>query len=108
MARQEGTYKAQSAAATGQTPRKKPQAEEKGSRLVPLPSDSLIPERDAGQTILECRHLGIDSGGLHAVADCNFALGKTESAGPLGPHGARTISSLRWAPYGREPAMASA
>ena len=87
MAREEGTYRAQSAAATGQD-RKRPQAEERGSRLVPLPTDSLIPERDAGQTILECRHLGIDFGGLHAVEDFNFMVGKTEIAGLIGPNGA--------------------
>ena len=84
MARNEGTYKAQSAAATGVEPR----AAQKGTKMVPLPTDSLIPERDQGQTILECRHLGIDFGGLHAVEDFNFTVGKTEIAGLIGPNGA--------------------
>ncbi|MDO5709906.1 MAG: ATP-binding cassette domain-containing protein, partial [Coriobacteriales bacterium] len=56
--------------------------------MVPLPTDSLIPERDQGQTILECRHLGIDFGGLRAVDDFNFTVGKTEIAGLIGPNGA--------------------
>ena len=39
---------------------------EKG-RMVPVPSVSIIPERDLGKTpILECSHLGIDFGGLTA------------------------------------------
>ena len=37
------------------------------SKLVPLPTDSLVPERDAGKMpILEARHLGIEFGGLKA------------------------------------------
>jgi len=55
---------------------------------VPVVTDSIIPERDAGQTILECRHLGIDFGGLHAVEDFNLTVGKTEIAGLIGPNGA--------------------
>ena len=84
MARREGTYKAQSAAATGEE--RKPARQE--TKMVPLPTDSLIPERDQGQTILECRHLGIDFGGLRAVDDFNFTVGKTEIAGLIGPNGA--------------------
>ena len=57
--------------------------------MVPLPSDSIVPERDLGERpVLECRHLGIDFGGLHAVEDFNFTVGKTEIAGLIGPNGA--------------------
>ena len=57
--------------------------------MVPLPSDSIIPERDLGKSpILECRHLGIDFGGLRAVDDFNMTLGRTEIAGLIGPNGA--------------------
>ena len=38
------------------------------TRLVPVPSPNIIPERDVDKTpILEARHLGIDFGGLTAV-----------------------------------------
>ncbi len=58
-------------------------------KLVPVPSTNIIPDRDANQTpILECRHLGIDFGGLSAVADFNMAIGRTEIAGLIGPNGA--------------------
>ena len=58
-------------------------------KLVPVPSTNIIPERDAGKPpILECRHLGIDFGGLTAVGDFNFAIGRTEIAGLIGPNGA--------------------
>ena len=61
---------------------------EKG-KMVPVPSHSIIPERDVGETpVLECIHLGIDFGGLHAVEDFNFTVGKTEIAGLIGPNGA--------------------
>ena len=61
---------------------------EKGN-MVPVPSHSIIPERDVGQTpVLECIHLGIDFGGLRAVDDFNFTIGKTEIAGLIGPNGA--------------------
>ena len=57
--------------------------------MVPVPSHSIIPERDVNETpALECRHLGIDFGGLHAVDDFNFTIGKTEIAGLIGPNGA--------------------
>ncbi|WP_154028536.1 ABC transporter ATP-binding protein [Olsenella uli] len=59
------------------------------TKMVPLPSDSIVPERDLGERpVLECRHLGIDFGGLHAVEDFNFTVGKTEIAGLIGPNGA--------------------
>jgi branched-chain amino acid transport system ATP-binding protein len=38
--------------------------------------------------LLECRHLGIDFGGLHAVEEFNLTLGQTEIAGLIGPNGA--------------------
>ena len=61
---------------------------EKG-KMVPVPSHSIIPERDADKTpILECSHLGIDFGGLRAVDDFNLTIGRTEIAGLIGPNGA--------------------
>ena len=61
---------------------------EKG-KMVPLPSYSIIPERDLDKSpILECRHLGIDFGGLRAVDDFNLVIGRTEIAGLIGPNGA--------------------
>ena len=61
---------------------------EKG-KMVPMPSHSIIPERDLDKTpILECRHLGIDFGGLTAVNQFDLAIGRTEIAGLIGPNGA--------------------
>ena len=58
-------------------------------RLVPLPTNAFIPERDLGSApILEARHLGIDFGGLTAVDDFNLIIGRTEIAGLIGPNGA--------------------
>ena len=58
-------------------------------KMVPVPSHSIIPERDANKSpILECSHLGIDFGGLRAVDDFNIAIGRTEIAGLIGPNGA--------------------
>ena len=58
-------------------------------KMVPVPAHSIVPERDVNETpALECRHLGIDFGGLHAVEDFNFTIGKTEIAGLIGPNGA--------------------
>ena len=58
-------------------------------KLVPVPSTNIIPERDVGKRpILECRHLGIDFGGLTAGDDFNMAIGRTEIAGLIGPNGA--------------------
>lgn len=58
-------------------------------KMVPLPSQAIVPERDLDKTpVLECRHLGIDFGGLHAVQDFNLAIGRTEIAGLIGPNGA--------------------
>jgi branched-chain amino acid transport system ATP-binding protein len=59
------------------------------TKMVPLPSDVIVPERDVSATpVLECRHLGIDFGGLHAVSDFNLTVGHTEIAGLIGPNGA--------------------
>ena len=59
------------------------------TRMVPLPSESIIPERDLGKMpVLECKHLGIDFGGLTAVEAFNLTIGKTEIAGLIGPNGA--------------------
>ncbi len=59
------------------------------TKMVPVPSQSIIPERDIGQMpVLECKHLGIDFGGLTAVEDFNLTIGKTEIAGLIGPNGA--------------------
>ncbi len=61
---------------------------EKG-HMVPVPSHSIIPERDLGNVpVLECRHLGIQFGGLKAVDDFNLTIGRTEIAGLIGPNGA--------------------
>ena len=59
------------------------------TRMVPVPSHSIIPERDLNSTpVLEARHLGIEFGGLKAVDDFNLTIGKTEIAGLIGPNGA--------------------
>ncbi len=61
---------------------------EKG-KMVPVPSRGIIPERDVNDIpVLECTHLGIDFGGLHAVEDFNLTIGRTEIAGLIGPNGA--------------------
>ncbi len=61
---------------------------EKG-KMVPVPSHSIIPERDLDKSpILECSHLGIDFGGLTAVNEFNITIGRTEIAGLIGPNGA--------------------
>ena len=58
-------------------------------KLVPVPNPNIIPERDVDKApILECRHLGIEFGGLTAVDDFNMAIGRTEIAGLIGPNGA--------------------
>ena len=59
------------------------------SKMVPYPSDGIIPERDLDKTpVLEAKHLGIDFGGLTAVDDFNLIIGRTEIAGLIGPNGA--------------------
>lgn len=98
-----GTYKAQSAAAGarrrgeaksgdvvgGQAEHASRRHARGTTRMVPVPSQSIVPERDANKDpILECRHLGIDFGGLTAVDDFNLMIGATEIAGLIGPNGA--------------------
>ena len=57
--------------------------------MVPLPSNSIVPERDLGKApILETHHLGIDFGGLNAVDDFTISVGRTEISGLIGPNGA--------------------
>lgn len=59
------------------------------TRLVPVPSNAMIPDRDAGRApILECVNLGITLGGLKAVENFNLTIGRTEIAGLIGPNGA--------------------
>lgn len=58
-------------------------------RMVPVPSNAIMPERDIDKTpILETHHLGIDFGGLTAVDELSLTVGKTEIAGLIGPNGA--------------------
>ena len=59
------------------------------TKMVPMPSTSIVPERDVGKRpVLETRHLGIEFGGLKAVEDFNIAIGPTEICGLIGPNGA--------------------
>ena len=59
------------------------------TKMVPLPTDVIIPERDLGkQPVLDIRNLGIDFGGLTAVDGFTLTIGKTEIAGLIGPNGA--------------------
>lgn len=59
------------------------------SKMVPIPSSGIIPERDVDKTpILETHHLGIDFGGLTAVDELSITVGRTEIAGLIGPNGA--------------------
>ena len=59
------------------------------TKMVPVPTHSIVPERDVNEIpVLETRHLGIEFGGLKAVDDFNLTIGKTEIAGLIGPNGA--------------------
>ena len=59
------------------------------TKLVPIPSKSLVPERDVDKRpILECINLGINFGGLKAVDGFDLTIGRTEIAGLIGPNGA--------------------
>ena len=59
------------------------------SKLIPVPSGAMVPDRDADKSpILECINLGITFGGLKAVEDFNLTIGRTEIAGLIGPNGA--------------------
>ena len=45
------------------------------TKMVPVPSRSIIPERDVNHSpVLEASHLGIEFGGLKAVDDVNLAI----------------------------------
>ncbi|MDY3281879.1 ABC transporter ATP-binding protein [Dysosmobacter sp.] len=64
-------------------------SEKQRTKLVPVPSTGVIPERDIGKRpILECINLGITFGGLKAVENFNLTIGRTEIAGLIGPNGA--------------------
>ncbi len=59
------------------------------SKLIPVPSGAMIPDRDVGKSpILECINLGVTFGGLKAVENFNLTIGRTEIAGLIGPNGA--------------------
>ena len=59
------------------------------SKLVPVPSGAMVPDRDVDKSpILECINLGITFGGLKAVENFNLTIGRTEIAGLIGPNGA--------------------
>lgn len=59
------------------------------SKMVPVPSRGIIPERDVDKRpILETHHLGIDFGGLTAVDELSLTIGRTEISGLIGPNGA--------------------
>ena len=59
------------------------------AKLVPVPSGSMVPDRDVNKKpVLECVDLGISFGGLHAVQHFNIIIGPTEISGLIGPNGA--------------------
>ncbi len=59
------------------------------TKMVPLPTNTIIPERDLHrQPVLDVRNLGIDFGGLTAVDRFSLTIGATEIAGLIGPNGA--------------------
>ena len=75
-----------------------------GSKLVTIPSKSMIPERDIDKSpILECINLGIQFGGLKAVDDFNLTIGRTEIAGLIGPNGAGKPPCLTCSPRSTSP-----
>lgn len=58
-------------------------------QLYDIPSEGKVLERDLGKMpVLECKHLGITFGGLHAVEDFNVTIGPSEISGLIGPNGA--------------------
>ena len=64
-------------------------SQKQSTKMVPIPNDVIIPERDVGKPpVLDIRNLGIDFGGLTAVDEFTLAIGKTEIAGLIGPNGA--------------------
>ena len=47
------------------------------TKLVPVPSRALVPERDVNRSpILECINLGVTVGGLKAVENFNLTIGR--------------------------------
>lgn len=59
------------------------------SKLVPVPSGAVIPERDIDKRpILNCINLGITFGGLKAVDDFNLMIGGRRSQVSSAPNGA--------------------
>ena len=61
----------------------------KKTKYVPVPSKSILPERDAARApVLECVNLGITLGGIKAVDNFNLTVGRTEIVGLIGPNGA--------------------
>ena len=59
------------------------------SKLIPVPSSSMLTDRDIDKPpILECINLGINFGGLAAVENFNITVGRTEISGLIGPNGA--------------------
>ena len=59
------------------------------AKLVPVPSNAMVPDRDVGKLpVLECINLGITFGGLKAVEKFNLTIGPSEIAGLIGPNGA--------------------
>lgn len=59
------------------------------NNMVPLPSVSIVPERDADKLpVLDINRLSISFGGLSAVDNFSIALGPTEISGLIGPNGA--------------------
>lgn len=59
------------------------------TKYVPVPSMSILPERDAERApALECVKLGITLGGIKAVDNFNLTVGRTEIVGLIGPNGA--------------------
>ena len=72
------------------------------SKLIPVPSSSMLTDRDIDKPpILECINLGINFGGLAAVENFNITVGRTEISGLIGPNGAgkTTIFNLRTKVY---------
>jgi len=57
--------------------------------LYEVPSEARVLKQDLGKMpVLECKHLGIEFGGLKAVDDFNMTIGPSEITGLIGPNGA--------------------
>ena len=75
-----------------------------GSKLVTIPSKSMIPERDIDKSpILECINLGIQFGGLKAVDDFNLTIGRTEIAHSSAPTAREKPPCLTCSPRSTSP-----